>query len=443
MPAPRLELPPGERRLLCAALALAFSSTGALAATDSERIAELERRLEQSSKQLQQLSDRLREVEGTKSPAKVAESAQPAAATPASLNTKVEALEQQVSAMANRPEPDRGLAVHGFADVGFAAASKSRTSGFNVGALDFYLTPSFGDRVKSLFELNFEVDSEGHVAVDVERLQVGYTLTESSTLWAGRFHTPYGYWNTAFHHGAQIQTSITRPIFLDFEDAGGILPAHTVGAWFTGSTKFDAGRVSYDLYAGNSPTIEMADPTLSGSGTLDPGLAGALNRTATFGANLGYAFRGGLNGLSLGIHGLTSDVISTRTTPDQVRLNVLGGWLVYTENDWEIMTEYYAFRNRDLAGNTGTHSSRAAYLQIGRQFGVWTPFARYEATRLSQEDPYFAQQESGQSYKRAVLGVRYDLNPKTALKLEANRTSLDDRTTGSYSELRGQLAVRF
>ncbi|MFI4930768.1 MAG: hypothetical protein ACHP83_11050, partial [Burkholderiales bacterium] len=189
MPASQLALARGHRRLLGAALTSAFCSTSTLAVTDSERIAELERRLDLSSKQIQQLNDRLREVEGSKTAAKVAETAQPAAVTPASLNTKVEALEQQVSAMANRPEPDRGLAVHGFADVGFAAASKSRTSGFNVGALDFYLTPSFGDRVKSLFELNFEVDSEGHVAVDVERMQVGYTLTESSTLWAGRFHT--------------------------------------------------------------------------------------------------------------------------------------------------------------------------------------------------------------------------------------------------------------
>ena len=79
MPAPQLECPRGERRLLCAALALAFYSTGALAATDSERIAELERKLEQSSKQIQQLSDRLREVEGSKSAAKVAETAPPPA----------------------------------------------------------------------------------------------------------------------------------------------------------------------------------------------------------------------------------------------------------------------------------------------------------------------------------------------------------------------------
>jgi hypothetical protein len=443
MPALHFVFRPGTRRLLCAALALVFSSSGAVAATDAERIAELEKKLEMALKQMQQLGDRLREVEGNKAPAVVTERASPPVAEPAALATKVDALEQQVSAMANRPEPDHGLAMHGFADVGFTAASKGRPTGGNIGALDFYLTPSFGDRVKALFELNFEVDTEGHVGVDVERLQVGYTLTESSTLWAGRFHTPYGYWNTAFHHGAQLQTGIRRPIFLDFEDGGGILPAHTVGLWFTGSAKTDSGRASYDLYVGNSPSIQMEDATVAGSGTLDPGLSGALNRSATFGANLAYAFKGSLTGLSLGVHGLTSDVLSTRTTPDRVRLKVLGGWMAYAEDDWEIMAEYYGFRNQDLAGSTGTHASRAAYLQVGRQFGTWTPFARYETTRLDQADPYFAEQSHGQSYKRSVVGLRLDLNPKTAVKLEANRTSLEDRTIGSYSELRGQFAVRF
>jgi hypothetical protein len=233
-------------------------------------------------------------------------------------------------------------------------------------------------------------------------------------------------------------------MFLDFEDAGGVVPDHTVGLWATGSVRSEGGRLNYDLYVGNSPSIQMADPTQSGNGTLDPGLLGALNRTASIGTNVAYTFRGGnLEGLTVGLHGLTSDVVDTRTIPDSTRLVMVGGWVVYQEYDWEVMTELYGFRNRDLTGGTGTHSSDAAYVQIGRQFGAWTPYGRYEITHLDQTDSYFAQQASGQSYRRFAAGLRFDLNPKTAIKVEANHTQLNDRITGSYSELRAQFAIRF
>ena len=45
----------------------------------------------------------------------------------------------------------------------------------------------------------------------VERMQIGWLPTASSTLWLGRFHNPLGYWNTEFHHGSYMTTSISRP----------------------------------------------------------------------------------------------------------------------------------------------------------------------------------------------------------------------------------------
>src|SRR5262245_5061030 len=426
-------------RLIVAGASVLFSAVAA-AATDSERITELEKKLDESLRVIQSLSQQLQELKRSTT------AQRPATTTPADpdpLATRVSDLEQRVSSIASQPEPDRGLDVHGFADVGFAAAPKGHDTGANIGALDFYLTPKLGDRFKALFELNFECCDDGHMAVDLERMQIGYTVSDALTAWAGRFHTPFGYWNTAFHHGAQLQTTVLRPRFLDFEDAGGILPVHTVGLWTTGAFKTAGGRLGYDLYVGNAPTIEMEDPLVSGSGTLDPGLPGAGARKATVGGNLHFAFGGSLSGLLAGVHALTSHVVVTAAPPAETRLTMFGGWLAYLESDWEVLAEEYAFRNRDLSGANGTLSSNAFYAQVGRQFGQWTPYGRYEVTNFDQADAYFAQQESGQSYKRLLGGLRYDLNPKTALKLEAPHTRLRDRATGSDSELRGQLAVRF
>jgi len=139
--------------------------------------------------------------------------------------------------------------MHGFADVGAGTTTNGVRKGFTVGSLDFYLNPQLGERTKALIELNTEVDAEGGVGVDLERLQLGYTFSDSATAWLGRFHTPYGYYNTGFHHGQQIATSLRRPRFLEFEDKGGILPAHTVGAWLTGAIRAGDGKFTYDLTA--------------------------------------------------------------------------------------------------------------------------------------------------------------------------------------------------
>ncbi len=173
--------------------------------------------------------------------------------TPAFAQTdseRISELEKQVSqlttGMATRSNSGDGLPLHGFLDIGYASNNyedvAAKLHGFNVGSLDFYLTPQFSDNVKSLVELVFEVDAQGAVSADFERAQVGYILNDKMTLWGGRFHTPYGYWNTAFHNGAQIQTSILRPRFLAFGDKGGVLPAHMVGLWAAGKTGAGEGK---------------------------------------------------------------------------------------------------------------------------------------------------------------------------------------------------------
>lgn len=163
---------------------------------------------------------------------------------------RIEQVESNLVQVADTSAKRREMAlpVHGFADVGYAYASKprdNRKSGFVLGNFDLYLTPDLGHRVKTIIELAFEYDEKGNsVGTDVGRLQMGYTFSDELTLWAGRFHTPYGYWNTAFHHGAQISPSIARPRLIAFEDQGGILPSHTVGVMATGTSRIDGGRLN-------------------------------------------------------------------------------------------------------------------------------------------------------------------------------------------------------
>jgi hypothetical protein len=397
-------------------------------------------------------------------------------------------LNQMTSGLVSQSVSAAGLPIHGFMDVGFRDNSQGRAvvnpnvpnpTGFYQGNLSFYLAPHFSDRVLALAEPNFEIDkADGTVSTDIERLQIGYAFSDAATLWLGRFHTPYGYWNTAFHHGAQLQTSIERPRFLDFEDLGGILPAHTVGVWGTGKVRTGSGRFTYDWYVGNGPkiagvntgvaTVPVNDTDYQ-TGGLDPNIAGDDNHNALVGFNLGYDFSGVLDGLRLAVHWLQGDINSygdgSSTMPYYLKpdiqstttLNVGGGSLVYLTNEWEIMGEYYGFVDKDKyvassftppggANEGNKYKSRAGYLQVGFNIGEWTPYVRFERTILDQNDNYFNTQANGQSYARQALGIRYNIDPKACLKLALMNSHFmtePGRTSLSYRSVNLQYAIGF
>jgi hypothetical protein len=407
-------LKPLARGLLLAALVGA--SLPAMADEQGDRIKALEARLETSLKLIEQLSARLNTVEQGKTGGAVAgapntEQAQALAALQANVAQLNESLSKQ--------SHDTGLPVHGFADVGGGWSSGKdpvKLRGFNGGTLDLYLTPQFGQRVKSLIELAVEYGVDGGVGLDMERLQLGYTINDDLTVWMGRFHTPMGLWNTSFHHGANLQTSVFRPRFIDFEDKGGFVPAHSVGVWFSGKTGTDSGRLTYDVFVANGPSIK--DRTLDFRGFTD----NSPNKMLGF--NVGFQPKGSFSGLTVGVHGFGSQVDSIKADDSvfaSTKLQMTGAYLGYDADDWEILGEYYRFSNTDQT--TGAkNGSNAWFGQVGKTFGSFTPFVRFESTSLSTADAYFTSQESGRSYKRTALGVRYALDPKSSLKLELSNT---------------------
>ena len=398
-------------------------ATPALADAQTDRIDALEQRLAQSAKLIEALSARLAALEQAKSPAATAAAAAPAAtaAAPGGSAQAIAALQDSVNEIAaglNRRGSDAGLPLHGFADVGAGASSGNdpvKLRGFNGGTLDLYLTPQFSDRVKGLIELAVEYNEEGAVGLDMERLQLGYTVNDALTLWAGRFHTPFGLWNTAFHHGANLQTSIYRPRFIDFEDKGGIIPAHSVGLWASGKTAAAGGKLTYDAFVANGPHI--ADRTL------DFGAFTDNDSNKMLGLNLGFQPGGALAGLTLGLHAFGSKaqlLDSTGATFGRTQLRMTGGYLGYDENDWEVIGEYYHFGNSPQGG--ASLSSKAWFAQVGRTFGSVTPYLRLEKTGLNPGDDFFRSQASGRSYTRSAAGMRYALDPRSSLKLELSRT---------------------
>jgi hypothetical protein len=456
-------------RILATLCVLLVLHLPVLADERTDRIETLEKRLEKSLKLIERLEARVAELERDRNARTSRPGAEQAAAAPAPASAPkgvdnaelqshaqaITALQQEVDQLSeglSKSSADTGLPLHGFADVGAGWSSGSdpqRLRGFNAGTLDLYLVPQFGERVRSLFEVAFEYDPSGRLSADVERLQLGYTLRDDLTVWMGRFHTPFGLWNTWFHHGANLQASITRPRFIEFEDKGGIIPAHSVGVWASGKLGVSGGKITYDTYVSNGPSIRKR--------MLDYNPFTDDDGNKMFGLNIGYQPAGDLRGLSVGLHGFASSAtaFSNSETPrSRTRLRMAGAYFGYDANDWEAIGEYYRFSNSDV--ETGrAYSSTAWFTQVGKTFGSWTPYGRYERASLNPQDVYFSSQELGRSYRRASVGVRYALDSRSSFKLELGATredplgQLDDNGLGvlfpraSYRRAAFQYSIAF
>ena len=438
---------------LCLVGACGLSSHAVAADNQNDRVTALEQKLDRSLKLIEQLAARVRELEAERAgtanltqpalpappappaPAPSAEAAQQAAAA------RLESVEQQLTQLADanaaRGGGGAGVPLHGFADVGIGnhTANEPGLQGANIGALDIFLNPQLGEHTRSLFELTFEVDSQGQVAPDLERAQLGYQFSDAATVWIGRFHTPFGYYNTAFHHGQEIATSLRRPRFLLFEDQGGIMPNHTVGAWLTGAERVADGRVTYDVFVGNGQGIS--------SGSIDPRSGGVDHGGAIYGGNLGYVFGDILNGLKVGVSAFRSHISDTEQVGRITQVDNTGVYFAYDTDRFEYLGEYYRFNDRDLTDGGPVRQSNAGFLQFAWRLPLATPYVRYERAVLDQGDNFFALQTNGVSYYRGALGLRFDLDPKSALKLELGRTKNTDRNIEQWTDAMLDYAIRF
>ena len=146
-------------------------------------------------------------------------------------------------------------------DVGYqvsisdSADAGLRNGGFVIGQYDLFTSYNINDHLEVLAELVFEAP-DGELVVDLERLLLAYTFRDWLTLEAGRAHTPLGYYSNAFHHGRHLESAIGRPLILEFEDEGGLVPAHIVGAWLRGFAGGSAGTIDYTIGILNGQKVD-------------------------------------------------------------------------------------------------------------------------------------------------------------------------------------------
>lgn len=320
----------------------------------------------------------------------------------------------------------------GFADFnyGFSVDGKNLngldTKGFRLGQYSFFISSQLSDRISFIGESVFEYD-EGFL-VDIERVLLKYEATDYLNIIAGKHHTPIGYWNTAYHHGAAIQPTIWRPYIFRFEDEGGIFPIHSLGVLLTAENLTPLG-LGYGLMVSNG---------LGSNAVIDNDDYKAITASLQMRPIEGLMLQGSayFDRLSKGVQTLRHDVATGEfaTLDGDMTYRILSGTLTYFNGPVEVIAEYAAVENKMGAVTANT---QGLYAYAGYKIQDLTIYGRYDLMRFDDNDLYYTRD----NLSSVVVGARYNLGPFTVLKVEYQ--NLNRESTGVSNGITTQVAFGF
>ncbi|HEY2499559.1 MAG TPA: hypothetical protein VGK24_21060 [Candidatus Angelobacter sp.] len=319
------------------------------------------------------------------------------------------------------------LLLRGYADIGWNASDlKGSNNSFALGQFNLFITSRLTDKASVLSETVIEADqSTNEFGVDLERLELIYAVNDHLNLQFGRFHTAIGYYNTAYHHSAFMQTTLNRPFLFAFEDGGGILPVHSVGMSATGIVSSRVGlHYIAEIGNGRNPRTDV-NPVQNVSDD---------NNGKAF--NLGFFVRpNSIPGLQVGFSNYHDHV----TPPGKANVteNILAAHFIYQNSRVEFLNEAVLLRHTN-EGSAVAANTPGFYSQISRGFGAYRPYFRYEYVNVPNRDPLYSDVALLHGPK---VGMRYEVNDFTSFKLEYGRTLR--RGLGPVNSLGTQLAFEF
>jgi len=314
------------------------------------------------------------------------------------------------------------LHFRGFGDVDFSAMDeKGAKSGFNLGQFILHLSSPLSQKIAVFAETSFTAQAGPQATaynLDVERLIIRYDYNDFFKLSFGRYHTPINYWNTAFHHGAWLQTTIARPEMIRF--GGRFQPVHFLGMLAEGNIPSGPIGLGYNAGLGNGRSGNIARP----------GDSGDVNNNRAWVVSV-FSRPAALNGLQVG-GAAYGDLISPApelTGNPQFRELITSAHIVWTKESPEFLAEFAHVRHRN-AFTQAEFNSNAAYMQVGYRLpgeaSKWKPYYRYEWSNINPSDPLFtvSSQPAAQvlDLTGSTVGIRYDITSLAAFKGEYRHT---------------------
>jgi len=410
-------------------LLLPLSALGQDAAKDEreQEMQEMRARIEKLEKLVAQLQ---KEISSGMATAPAAGDQLQAAATPISHEAHAagQAMPMDHSAsqggatnsVVERKFPD--LHWRGFGDVDFSAMDEKNTkSGFNLGQFILHISSPLSEKVSVFAETSFTAQAGPQATaynVDVERLLIRYDYNDFFKLSFGRYHTPINYWNTTFHHGAWLQTTIARPEMIRF--GGRFQPVHFLGMLAEGKIPSGPLGLGYNAGLGNGRSGNIARA----------GDSGDVNNNRAWVVNI-FSRPAGLNGLQVGgaAYGDLISPLPQLTGNPQFRELITSAHIVWTKETPEFLAEFAHVRHRNTL-TQAEFNSDAAYLQVAYRLPgearKWKPYYRFEWSNINPSDPLFSVGSQPaplvNDLTGSTVGVRYDITSLAAFKGEYRHT---------------------
>jgi hypothetical protein len=318
------------------------------------------------------------------------------------------------------------LRLSGFGDIAFSATHRPEgPRGFSEGQFALHLASELSPRVTFFGEISLTPRADAGTGspaatgfnAEVERMVVRFDRNDRLKVSFGRYHTPINWWNTAFHHGQWLQTTIARPEMTQF--GGRFLPVHFVGGLVEGALPARGWNVHYQAGVGNGRASVISRA----------GDAGDVNGNRAWVANL-YSKPDQAYGLQFGgsIYGDKITLANTREFNERI----LSAHAVWQKEDPELIFEFAAVRHREIGGVVVTWS-KAFYIQaayrLPRFDRLWKPYFRFEHVGPEARDVVFA---DVLALDGTTLGLRFDASPHAAIKGEFRTWRRGDEVPRNY-----------
>jgi hypothetical protein len=317
------------------------------------------------------------------------------------------------------------LKISGFGDVDFSATDLHTPtsgfgaqtlvlphSGFEEGQFTLHLSSALSPRVTVFGELTLTARNDAGTGTpaaagfnaEVERVIIRYDLNDYFKLSFGRYHTPINYWNTAFHHGQWLQTSISRPEMTQF--GGSFIPVHFVGTLVEGEVPASGLNLNYNFGLGNG----------RGAVISRPGDFGDVNNNRAWLANV-FVKPDNPYGLQVG-GSVYRDELNPLIAP-AAREWIQSAHIVWQKETPEFIAEFANVTHEPIRGGVPSNS-QAFYVQTAYRLPfrqrLWKPYYRFEYIHVPKSDAIF--RGVVPSFSGSTIGLRYDISSFAAFKWE-------------------------
>ena len=284
-------------------------------------------------------------------------------------------------------------------------------SGFEEGQFVLQFSSALSSKVSVFSELSLTARSDAGTGTpaapgfnpEVERIIIRYDWNDFFKVSFGRYHTPINYWNTAYHHGTWLQTTIDRPEMTQF--GGSFIPVHFVGMLVEGAVPADGLNLNYNFGLGNG-----RGQVLSRAGD-----SGDINNNRAWLVNA-FIRPDQLYGLQLGGSVYRDDLNPAGGMPAKEWIE--SAHLVWAKETPEFISEFANVHHQPLYGPAS--NSQAFYAQIAYRLPwaqkLWKPYYRFEYIHVPHSDTLF--RVVVPSFEGSTVGVRYDITSFAAFKLE-------------------------